>query len=98
MEAAIRFYWHSGEHIVEIRVLIPPMPPFAVGMSPDQFWAVCDMVVGIATPFITDLKEKLAKAEAGDLTMEITGADIDKLMRLKQEWEKNREGDDEKRA
>jgi len=79
-------------NIVEIRIQIGGLPPFALGLDPEKFFTLCDGVTGKVLPFIDELKEylKTGDKEAIDPKLRPTfKADInfDKLLELKKKWE-----------
>ncbi len=93
----VSFHYLAAHAIVLIRVRLTPSQGFEIGMTPEQFFALCESIVDQATTFTAGLRERLASGSTEELKAELTEADINKLMRLKQDYEE-KGSDDEKRA
>ncbi len=93
----LEFHWNRGKDIVTAELLLPPLPAVLLVLPTEEFFVFCEGVVQIAKPFIDGVKDKLAKGEAGELKVEISGPDLEKLLKLKHDFEENRGSDDVER-
>ncbi len=94
----VSFRYDGERNTVTTEVSMPPMPPFGLVQSLEEFYAFCQLTSAIVNGFITGLQEHLAKGEETEFKRELSAPDIDKLTKLKQEWEEKRGSHDEERA
>lgn len=93
----VSFLYSKAENTVTTHVVMPPIPAFGLVMSLEEFLAFCQVTSAIVNDFITGLNEHIAKGKEAEFKHEVSGPDLDKLLKLKQNY-KEKGSDDEKRA
>lgn len=91
----VSFRYSKEHNTVTTQVLMPPLPPFCLVMSLEEFHAFCEATGTIVNDFITGLKQHIAEGNETEFKHEASDVDLDKLMHLKHDWDEKRGSDDE---